>query len=70
MTDLHETPTERRYWLHSGLLTLLEKSAGLIFALGTAMILFRGLDKSDFAAWGVFLIVTYFLEMGRSGLLQ
>lgn len=70
MTDLHETPTERRYWLRSGLLTLLEKSAGLIFALGTAMILFRGLDKSDFAAWGVFLIVTYFLEMGRSGLLQ
>ena len=34
------------------------------------MLLLRGLSKPDFAAWGLFLVITYFLEMGRSGLLQ
>ncbi|MFN4256742.1 MAG: flippase [Saprospiraceae bacterium] len=58
------------YWVRSGLLTLLEKGSGLVFALGTAVMLLRGLTKADFAAWGVFLIFTYFLEMGRSGLIQ
>ena len=56
--------------LRSGFYTLLEKGSGLIFALGTAMLLLRGLSKEDFAAWGLFLVITYFLEMGRSGLLQ
>ncbi len=41
-----------------------------MFSLVTAMLLLRGLAKEDFAAWGLFLVVTYFLEMGRSGLLQ
>lgn len=54
----------------SGFYTLLEKGSGLIFSLGTAMLLLRGLSKEDFAAWGLFLVITYFLEMGRSGLLQ
>ncbi|MFN8302930.1 MAG: flippase [Saprospiraceae bacterium] len=70
MTDLHDSAHERRFWLRSGLLTLMEKSVGLLFALGTAMMLFRGLDKADFTAWGVYLLITYFLEMGRSGLIQ
>lgn len=65
----HTHPT-RSYWLRSGLLTLLEKGSGLVFALGTAVLLLRGLSKENFAAWGLFLLVTYFLEMGRSGLLQ
>jgi O-antigen/teichoic acid export membrane protein len=54
----------------SGFYTLLEKGAALVFALGTAMLLLRGLSKADFAAWGLFLVVTYFLDMGRSGLIQ
>jgi O-antigen/teichoic acid export membrane protein len=58
------------YWLRSGLLTLLEKASGMVFALGTAMLLLRWLTKEDFAAWGLFLVITYFLEMGRSGLIQ
>jgi len=58
------------YWLRSGFLTLLEKGSGLVFAFGAAMLLLRGLSKEDFAAWGIFLLVTYFLEMGRSGLIQ
>ncbi len=70
MTDLHHPPPDHGYWLRSGLLTLLEKGSGLVFALGTAMILLRALSKADFAAWGVFLLITYFLEMGRSGLIQ
>lgn len=42
----------------------------MLFALGTAMLLLRGLSKTDFAAWGLFLIVTYSLEMARAGLIQ
>jgi lipopolysaccharide exporter len=58
------------YWLRAGLLTLLEKGSGLVFALGTAILLWRGLPKTGFATWGLFLLITYFLEMGRSGLIQ
>lgn len=58
------------YWLRSGLLTLLEKGSGLVFSLGTAMLLWRGLPQTQVASWGVFLLVTAFLEMGRSGLIQ
>lgn len=42
----------------------------MVFAMGTAMLLLRGLSKADFAAWALFLVFTYFLEMGRSGLIQ
>ncbi len=60
----------RNYWLRSGALTLMEKATGLFFGLGTSMILWRALSKEDMAAWGLFLLVTYTLEMGRSGLIQ
>ncbi len=49
---------------------LLEKGSGMVIALGTAMLLLRGLSKEDFAAWGLFLLVTYLLEMARAGLIQ
>ena len=42
----------------------------MVLALVTAMLLLRGLSKEDFAAWGLFLLVTYFLEMARAGLIQ
>jgi len=61
---------DRRYWLRAGTLTLLEKGSGLVLALGTAMLLLRGLSKPVFATWALFVLITYFLEMGRSGLLQ
>jgi O-antigen/teichoic acid export membrane protein len=60
----------RTEWFRAGLLTLLEKGAGLVFSLGTTVLLLRGLSKEDFAAWGLFLIITYTLEMGRNGLIQ
>lgn len=36
----------------------------------STMMLFRILTKEDFAVWGYYLLCTYFIEMGRSGLLQ
>ena len=59
-----------QYWLRSGLLTLLEKGSGLVFALGTSVLLYRLLSQQRLGTWELFLIVTYFLEMGRSGLIQ
>ncbi|MBL7826724.1 MAG: flippase [Saprospiraceae bacterium] len=56
--------------MKNAVFALLEKGAGMILALGTVMLLLRGLSKADFAAWGLFLVLSYFIEMGRSGLLQ
>ncbi len=61
---------QRSYWLRSGLLSLLEKMTAMAFNLGTAMLLLRLLTKEAFAAWGMFILVFYFVEMGRSGLLH
>ncbi|MCE7922757.1 MAG: hypothetical protein DYG98_06855 [Haliscomenobacteraceae bacterium CHB4] len=58
------------HWLRSGFFSLLEKGVALAFNLGTTVLLLRLLTKEDFAAWGVFIILTYFVEMGRSGLIQ
>jgi len=60
----------QNYWLRSGLLSLSEKVAAMAFNLGTAMLLLRMLTKEEFATWGIFILVSYFVEMGRSGLLQ
>lgn len=48
----------------------MEKVAGMAFNLGTAMLLLRLLNKESFAAWSIFILLAYFVEMGRSGLLQ
>lgn len=60
----------RNYWLRSGLLSLSEKVTAMAFNLGTAMLLLRLLSKEEFAVWGIFILLAYFVEMGRSGLLQ
>lgn len=57
-------------WLRPGVYALLEKVAGMSFNLGTTMLLLRLLEKEAFAAWGIFILLVYFVEMGRSGLLQ
>lgn len=61
---------ERRYWVRSGFYTLMERAVGLLFAFGTAVILLRALSKEDFATFTLFLLITYFVEIGRSGLIQ
>jgi lipopolysaccharide exporter len=63
-------PPAHQYWLRSGMLSLAEKVAAMAFNLGTAMLLLRILSKEAFASWGIFILVSYFVEMGRSGLLQ
>lgn len=62
--------TPHPYWLRSGMLSLGEKVVGMAFNLGTAMLLLRLLTKEAFATWGIFILLGYFVEMGRSGLLQ
>jgi O-antigen/teichoic acid export membrane protein len=58
------------YWLRSGFLTLTERLAALILNLLTATFLLRLLSKEDFATWSFFILLTYFMEIGRIGLLQ
>lgn len=70
MNESKMAPPPSNYWVRSGILTLLERGTGLVFALGTVMLLSRGTTKTDFATWGLFLLITYTLEMGRSGLIQ
>jgi O-antigen/teichoic acid export membrane protein len=65
-----DSPESGQYWIKSGALTLLERGSGLLFALGSSVILLRHLSKLDYAAWGMFVLISYFLEMGRMGLLQ
>ena len=57
-------------WVRSGSLTLLEKGCGLVFSLGTLMLLSRAVTKETFATWGLFLLVTYFIEVARNGLIM
>jgi len=64
------TTSAQNYLIRSGLFSLLEKMVAMAFNLGTAMLLLRILTKEAFAAWGIFILLAYFVEMGRSGLLQ
>lgn len=62
--------SQQNYWLRSGLFSLSERVVAMAFNLGTAMLLLRLLNKEAFAAWGLFILMAYFVEMGRNGLLQ
>jgi O-antigen/teichoic acid export membrane protein len=67
---MSKTDSSHPYWLRSGMFSLLEKAVGMAFNLGTAMLLLRSLPKEAFATWSIFILLAYFVEMGRSGLLQ
>jgi O-antigen/teichoic acid export membrane protein len=60
----------KSYWLQSGFFTLLDKLTQMAFNLGGILILLRLLDKQTSSAWALFLTVTAFIEIGRTGLLQ
>ncbi len=60
----------RSYWIRSSLLTLLEKSFGLLFGLGLAFVLWRQLTKAEMGSWAMFLLIAAFVEMARSGMIQ
>ena len=57
-------------WLRSGVYSLLEKGAGLVFGLGSLFLLTRTLEEVNFGIWIAFGIVSSFLEVGRAGLQQ
>jgi lipopolysaccharide exporter len=60
----------KNYWLKSGFYSLLNQLTQMIFNLGSYVLLLRILDKDTCAAWVIYLTITAFLEIGRTGLLQ
>ena len=58
------------YWLKSGFYALLNQLTQLIFNLGTVAIIWRALDEKACGVWVLYLTVTAFIEVGRTGLLQ
>ncbi len=61
---------KNNYWLTSGFYSLLNQLTMLFFNLGTVFILWRVLDKPTCSVWVIFLLITSFIEVGRTGLLQ
>jgi O-antigen/teichoic acid export membrane protein len=60
----------KNYWLKSGFYALLNQLTQLIFNLGTVVILWRELDEKTCGVWVLYLTITAFIEIGRTGLLQ
>jgi lipopolysaccharide exporter len=58
------------YWLKSGFYALLNQLTQLIFSLGTVAIIWRALDEKACGVWVLYLTITAFIEVGRTGLLQ
>ncbi len=60
----------KNYWLSSGFYALLNQLFQMMFNLGTVFILWRVLDEKTCGVWALFLMITSFIEIGRTGLLQ
>ena len=60
----------KNYWLKSGFYSLLNQLTQMIFNLGSVIILWRVLDKKACSVWVVYMTITAFIEVGRTGLLQ
>lgn len=61
---------QQKGWMKAGSYSLLGYAAQLGFAFVSFVILVRLLPEYDFGVWVLFLTLTSFAEMGRSGLLQ
>jgi lipopolysaccharide exporter len=61
---------KNNYWFKSGFYSLLNQLTAMGFNLGTVAILFRSLDKNTCGEWVIYLTITAFIEIGRTGLLQ
>jgi lipopolysaccharide exporter len=61
---------KNNYWFKSGFYSLLNQLTAMGFNLGTVAILFRSLDKTTCGEWVIYLTITAFIEIGRTGLLQ
>ena len=60
----------KNYWLKSGFYSLLNQLTQMVFNLGAFVLLLRILDKETCSVWVIFMTITAFLEIGRTGLLQ
>ena len=60
----------KNYWLTSGFYSLLNQLTQMIFNLGSFVLLLRVLDKETCSVWVIYMTITAFLEIGRTGLLQ
>ncbi len=60
----------KNYWLKSGFYSLLNQLTQMIFNLGSFVLLLRVLDKETCSVWVIYMTITAFLEIGRTGLLQ
>ena len=60
----------KNYWLKSGFFSLLNQLTQMIFNLGSFVILLRVLDKESCSVWVLYMTITAFIEVGRTGLLQ
>jgi lipopolysaccharide exporter len=60
----------KNYWITSGFYALLNQLSQLIFNLGTVAIIWRVLDEKACGVWVLYLTITAFIEVGRTGLLQ
>ena len=58
------------YWLTSGFYSLLNQLTQMIFNLGSVVLLWRVLDKETCSIWVIYMTITAFIEVGRTGLLQ
>lgn len=61
---------KNNYWVSSGFYALLNQVTMLLFNLGTVFILWRVLDKATCSVWVIYMLITSFIEVGRTGLLQ
>ncbi len=62
--------TSTSYWLSSGFYALLNQLTQMVFNLGSVMLLLRMLDKQTCGSWILFMTLTSFIEVARTGLLQ
>jgi lipopolysaccharide exporter len=60
----------KNYWLKSGFYSLLNQLTQMIFNLGSVILLWRVLDKETCSIWVIYMTITAFIEVGRTGLLQ
>lgn len=58
------------YWLKSGLYSGLQKTAVLLFGIGSVLVLTRSLSKEDMGVWNLFLVCTGIIEIIRQSLIK
>jgi len=60
----------KKYWITSGMFSLLSNGSILVFAFFTFLVLVRILPQQEFGVWALYLTVTTFPEILRTGITQ